>query len=197
MIKKRTRALLLTLLVACTAMTMFFFSRDTNVFAAPAVEEGPPPRLVLLGAQRAGGAVVPQLDYTIGDSLGTVPLNGAVYNYPPADMLARFDAPEGEAFVWVYDDLDSVYLICDWTGGGRDGAAFCTALVDDGAGVKAYTQRFGEGGGYGAALYAKTGMAGYEHMYYILAIPKAGLRGGALKVGLKLYGPVVANQENT
>ncbi len=152
----------------------------------------------LLGAAKGGdNQPVPLLDYTLGTNVNTVPLDGTVHDYPLAEAFAQFDTrpdsdhPDGTAYLWVYDDADNVYFVCDWTSDDTidDGEDFFTVYLDDGRGVKSYTQHTEPvGGDYGVAVFGKTGTVDYDHMWYAIAVPKADLQDNALKVGFELYG---------
>ena len=170
------------------------------VTASAAGETGYP---FLLGAVKgADNNPVPLLTYTPGENSGTVVMDGTVYNYPLADVFAQYntypdsDHPDGIAYFWVADDADSVYFVCDWTSDNTYdyGDDYCTVYVNDGAGVKAYTQHTDPvGGDYGQALFAMTSTADFDHMWYVIAVPKADLNPGALKVGFELYGTANVN----
>jgi hypothetical protein len=161
-----------------------------TAYAAP---EGYP---FLLGAAKGpDNHAAPLMTYTFGAKPGTVPLDGTVHNCPVAETFAQFETrpdsehPDGTAYIWVYDDAQNVYFVADWTSDNTcdDGDDYFTVHIDDGAGVKAYTQ-YSDGGPYGQALFDFTATIDYRHMYYIISVPKAGLAANTLKVGFELYG---------
>jgi len=186
---RKLLSILLTLLMMAGGIAV------APILASAAGEAGYP---FLLGAVKgADNNPLPLLTYTPGQSPGAVPMDGMVRNYPPAELFAQYntypdsDHPDGVAYFWVYDDADSVYFICDWTSDNTYdyGDDYFTVYIDDGAGVKAYTQHTDPvGGDYGQALFDATDMADFDHMWYVIAVPKADLNPGALKVGFELYG---------
>jgi len=150
----------------------------------------------LLGAAKgAQNEIVPLMTYTLGQNAGSVPVNGTVTNFPMSETFARFetrpdsDHPDGFAYIWVYDDVSNVYFVCDWTSDNTydDGEDYFTVHINDGAGLKSYTQH-SDGGEYGIALFDYTNIVDYQHMYYVIAVPKAELSSNKLELGFEMYG---------
>ncbi|MDR1131789.1 MAG: S-layer homology domain-containing protein [Oscillospiraceae bacterium] len=149
----------------------------------------------LLGAARgADNGIVPLLSYAPGENPGAVSLTGAP-GLPLAETFRQYETkpssahPDGVAWFWVRDDAENVYFVCDWTSDDTydDGEDYFTVYVGSGAGIKAYTQH-SDGGQYGASFFTSSAAADFDHMIYVIAVPKAELSGGALKVGFELYG---------
>ena len=152
----------------------------------------------LLGATRGSmNEVVPMKTYDMGTNPGTVLMDGSVHNYPIPETFAQFatkpasDHPDGTAYIWIYDDSENVYFINDWTSDNTFDAGddFFTVHINDGTGLKSYTQHTEPvGGEYGQALFDYTQTVDYQHMYYVIAVPKAELKSENLKVGFEIYG---------
>ncbi|MDR2866097.1 MAG: hypothetical protein LBV13_01645 [Methanomassiliicoccaceae archaeon] len=140
---------------------------------------------------------VPLMSYLIGSNGGTVPLDERVYNYPRSDTFAQFetypdsDHPDGVAYVWIYDDSDNIYFILDWTSDDTYDAGddYFTVYINDGTGVRSYTQT-STGGEYGISVFGYTDTIDYEHMYYVIAVPKTEIDNDLIKVGFEMYGTV-------
>jgi len=179
--------------VAFAASVSVPSSSPSQVLASEPNEDGFP--FVLGAVKGADNNIIPILTYNIGSSPGTVPMDGTVYNYPVSELFAQYftspdsDHPDGTAYFWIYDDIENVYFVADWTSDNTydDGEDYFTVYINDGTGVKAYTQH-SDGGEYGQALFAVTEMMDEEHMYYIIAVPKADLSSETLKVGFELFG---------
>jgi hypothetical protein len=201
MTRKGRAAILPSILVAMVMLAGVAFaasvsvtsSSPSQVLASEPNEIGYP---FILGAVRdADNNIVPILTYNIGSNPGTVPMDGTVYDHPIEELFAKYDTypvsdhPDGTAYFWIYDDLENVYFVADWTSDNTydDGEDYFTVHINDGTGVKAYTQN-SDGGEYGQALFASTAMMEEDHMYYIIAVPKAELSSETLKVGFELYG---------
>ncbi|MDR2968385.1 MAG: hypothetical protein LBV32_02120 [Tannerellaceae bacterium] len=186
--------------IALLSTVMILTLLPAKLAAGTNAPEGYP---FLLGtAKGADNKPVPLMRYTLGTNLGAVALDGAVHNLPLAKTFTQFetkpdsDHPDGVAYIWVYDDAQNVYFVCDWTSDNTldDGEDYFTVHVDDGAGVKSYTQHTDPvGGDYGVSVFGTTATTDYEHMWYAIAVPKADLSGNALKVGFELYGTASVN----
>jgi hypothetical protein len=149
----------------------------------------------LLGAAKgADNSIVPLLRYAPGEKPGTLSL-AETPNLPLAETFRQYETkpssehPDGVAYFWIRDDAENLYVVCDWTSDDTydDGEDYFTLYLDDGEGLKAYTQ-YSDGGEYGAAFFTSSEAADFDHMIYVIAVPKAELSGDALKAGFELYG---------
>ena len=196
--RKKALAILpvaVVLLLVAAAIIPMLADKGNNE-KADAAEPGFP---FYLGLARGPEQIEPLLTYTFGDSPGTVPMD-KIPNYPISDLFGQFETkpvsnhPDGTAFIWIYDDALNVYFVADWTSDNTydDGADYCAVYVKDGSGVKKYSQH-SDGGLYGTSFFAATGSADFEHMVYIIAVPKADLNSSTIIVGFEMYGTAIAS----
>ncbi len=174
-------------------LTIILIFGVLGITASAANEEGFP--FLLGAAKNRNNKPAPLLSYTLGENPGTVPMTGTVINYPLKEAFAQFntypdsDHPDGTAYFWVYNDAQNLYFICDWTSDDTydDGDDYFSVHLNDGIGVKTYTQT-SDGGNYGQALFGMTDTADFRHMYYIIAVPLSDLNSDSIRVGFELYG---------
>ena len=149
-----------------------------------------------LGAAKgAGNITVPLLDYRFGENPGSIPMDGSVQNLSLEELFAQYETrpdslhPDGTAYFWVIDDADFVYFVADWTSDDTydDGEDYFTVHIDDGSGLRSYTQH-SDGGEYGVSVFGMTAVIDYEHMWYSIAVPKTDFSAGDFKVGFEMYG---------
>jgi hypothetical protein len=139
----------------------------------------------------------PLLTYEIGSNPGTILLDNTMPDLSLESVFAQFDTypdsdhPDGTAFFWIFDDAEAVYFIVDWTSDDTDdeGDDFFSVHICDSGGLKTYTQHTEPvSGSYGVSMFIVTDRADYEHMCYIIAVPKTDLCDNIINVGFELYG---------